>query len=198
MIYIAICIFLLILIMFINMFNDLKETMKIIFISIIYGLLLISLIFLNKIFILVLFIISSYFIYKFLIYKERFFYKDLEYQISLFYLTSFSIICIRYNDLLKFVPLIFILSIVLYKDRILNKTKLLEYIIFSIVYFVFVYTSSYIKFISLIFLFIMYLKTFLDYYSLVIQNNIFISKDNFYIKRKKYLKDKDILNFKGE
>ena len=62
MIYIAICIFLLILIMFINMFNDLKETMKIIFISIIYGLLLISSIFLNKIFILVLFIISSYFI----------------------------------------------------------------------------------------------------------------------------------------
>ena len=49
MIYIAICIFLLILIMFINIFNDLKETMKIIFISIIYGLLLISLIFLNKI-----------------------------------------------------------------------------------------------------------------------------------------------------
>jgi hypothetical protein len=154
--------------------------------------------FLDKIIILILFIVLSYFIYKFLIYKEKFFYKDLEYKISLFYMSSFSIIVIRYNELLKFVPLIFILSIVLYKDRILNKIKLIEYILVAIVYFLFIYTTSYIKLIFLILLFLIYLKNFLNYYILVSENNVILLKDNFYIKRKKYTKDKDIINFKGE
>ena len=198
MIYIGICIFLLLLIIFINVIYDFKETFKLIFISFIYGLLLVSLIFLNKIAVLILFIISSYFIYRFLIYKEKFFYKNLEYQISLFYMTSFSVILIKYNELLKFVPLIFMLSIILYKDRILNRVKILEYFIFTIVYFLFIYTNVYIKFIFLIILFLMYLKNFLNYYILVSQNNIIILNDNFYINRKKYNKDKDIINFKGE
>ena len=96
MIYIGICIFLLLLIIFINVIYDFKETFKLIFISFIYGLVLVSLIFLDKIAVLILFIISSYFIYRFLIYKEKFFYKNLEYQISLFYMTSFSVILIKY------------------------------------------------------------------------------------------------------
>ena len=183
---------------FINFINDLKDSIKLIIISIIYGLTLISLVFLDKIIILILFIVLSYFIYKFLIYKEKFFYKDLEYKISLFYMSSFSIIVIRYNELLKFVPLIFILSIVLYKDRILNKIKLIEYILVAIVYFLFIYTTSYIKLIFLILLFLIYLKNFLNYYILVSENNVILLKDNFYIKRKKYTKDKDIINFKGE
>ena len=198
MIYISICVFLLILLIIINFCNDLKDSIKLIIISIIYGLTLISLMFLDKIIILILFIVLSYFIYKFLIYKEKFFYKDLEYKISLFYMSSFSIIVIRYNELLKFVPLIFILSIVLYKDRILNKIKLIEYILVAIVYFLFIYTTSYIKLIFLILLFLIYLKNFLNYYILVSENNVILLKDNFYIKRKKYSKDKDILNFKGE
>ena len=198
MIYISICVFLLILLIIINFCNDLKDSIKLIIISIIYGLTLISLVFLDKIIILILFIVLSYFIYKFLIYKEKFFYKDLEYKISLFYMSSFSIIVIRYNELLKFVPLIFILSIVLYKDRILNKIKLIEYILVAIVYFLFIYTTSYIKLIFLILLFLIYLKNFLNYYILVSENNIILLKDNFYIKRKKYTKDKDIINFKGE
>lgn len=198
MIYIGICIFLLLLIIFINVIYDFKETFKLIFISFIYGLLLVSLIFLNKIAVLILFIISSYFIYRFLIYKEKFFYKNLEYQISLFYMTSFSVILIKYNELLKFVSLIFMLSIILYKDRMLNRVKILEYFIFTIVYFLFIYTNVYIKFIFLIILFLMYLKNFLNYYILVSQNNIIILNDNFYINRKKYSKDKDIINFKGE
>ena len=198
MIYISICVFLLILLIIINFCNDLKDSIKLIIISIIYGLTLISLMFLDKIIILILFIVLSYFIYKFLIYKEKFFYKDLEYKISLFYMSSFSIIVIRYNELLKFVPLIFILSIVLYKDRILNKIKLIEYILVAIVYFFFIYTTSYIKLIFLILLFLIYLKNFLNYYILVSENNIILLKDNFYIKRKKYTKDKDIINFKGE
>lgn len=198
MIYISICIFLLILLIIINFCNDLKDSIKLIITSIIYGLTLISLVFLDKIIILILFIVLSYFIYKFLIYKEKFFYKDLEYKISLFYMSSFSIIVIRYNELLKFVPLIFILSIVLYKDRILNKIKLIEYILVAIVYFLFIYTTSYIKLIFLILLFLIYLKNFLNYYILVSENNIILLKDNFYIKRKKYTKDKDIINFKGE
>ena len=194
MIYIGICIFLLLLIIFINVIYDFKETFKLIFISFIYGLVLVSLIFLDKIAVLILFIISSYFIYRFLIYKEKFFYKNLEYQISLFYMTSL----IKYNELLKFVPLIFMLSIILYKDRMLNRVKILEYFIFTIVYFLFIYTNVYIKFIFLIILFLMYLKNFLNYYILVSQNNIIILNDNFYINRKKYSKDKDIINFKGE
>lgn len=198
MIYISICVFLLILLIIINFCNDLKDSIKLIIISIIYGLTLISLVFLDKIIILILFIVLSYFIYKFLIYKEKFFYKDLEYKISLFYMSSFSIIVIRYNELLKFVPLIFILSIVLYKDRILNKIKLIEYILVAIVYFLFIYTTSYIKLIFLILLFLIYLKNFLNYYILVSENNVILLKDNFYIKRKKYTKDKDIINFKGE
>ena len=198
MIYISICVFLLILLIIINFCNDLKDSIKLIIISIIYGLTLISLMFLDKIIILILFIVLSYFIYKFLIYKEKFFYKDLEYKISLFYMSSFSIIVIRYNELLKFVPLIFILSIVLYKDRILNKIKLIEYILVAIVYFLFIYTTSYIKLIFLILLFLIYLKNFLNYYILVSENNLILLKDNFYIKRKKYTKDKDIINFKGE
>lgn len=198
MIYISICVFLLILLIIINFCNDLKGSIKLIITSIIYGLTLISLMFLDKIIILILFIVLSYFIYKFLIYKEKFFYKDLEYKISLFYMSSFSIIVIRYNELLKFVPLIFILSIVLYKDRILNKIKLIEYILVAIVYFLFIYTTSYIKLIFLILLFLIYLKNFLNYYILVSENNIILLKDNFYIKRKKYIKDKDIINFKGE
>jgi len=198
MIYISICIFLLILLIIINFCNDLKDSIKLIITSIIYGLTLISLVFLDKIIILILFIVLSYFIYKFLIYKEKFFYKDLEYKISLFYMSSFSIIVIRYNELLKFVPLIFILSIVLYKDRILNKIKLIEYILVAIVYFLFIYTTSYIKLIFLILLFLIYLKNFLNYYILVSENNVILLKDNFYIKRKKYTKDKDIINFKGE
>ena len=198
MIYISICVFLLILLIIINFCNDLKDSIKLIIISIIYGLSLISLMFLDKIIILILFIVLSYFIYKFLIYKEKFFYKDLEYKISLFYMSSFSIIVIRYNELLKFVPLIFILSIVLYKDRILNKIKLIEYILVAIVYFLFIYTTSYIKLIFLILLFLIYLKNFLNYYILVSENNVILLKDNFYIKRKKYTKDKDIINFKGE
>ena len=198
MIYIGICIFLLLLIIFINVIYDFKETFKLIFISFIYGLLLVSLIFLDKIAVLILFIISSYFIYRFLIYKEKFFYKNLEYQISLFYMTSFSVILIKYNELLKFVPLIFMLSIILYKDRMLNRVKILEYFIFTIVYFLFIYTNVYIKFIFLIILFLMYLKNFLNYYILVSQNNIIILNYNFYINRKKYSKDKDIINFKGE
>jgi len=198
MIYISICVFLLILLIIINFCNDLKDSIKLIIISIIYGLTLISLMFLDKIIILILFIVLSYFIYKFLIYKEKFFYKDLEYKISLFYMSSFSIIVIRYNELLKFVPLIFILSIVLYKDRILNKIKLIEYILVAIVYFLFIYTTSYIKLIFLILLFLIYLKNFLNYYILVSENNVILLKDNFYIKRKKYTKDKDIINFKGE
>lgn len=198
MIYISICIFLLILLIIINFCNDLKDSIKLIITSIIYGLTLISLMFLDKIIILILFIVLSYFIYKFLIYKEKFFYKDLEYKISLFYMSSFSIIVIRYNELLKFVPLIFILSIVLYKDRILNKIKLIEYILVAIVYFLFIYTTSYIKLIFLILLFLIYLKNFLNYYILVSENNVILLKDNFYIKRKKYTKDKDIINFKGE
>ncbi len=198
MIYISICVFLLILLIIINFCNDLKDSIKLIITSIIYGLTLISLMFLDKIIILILFIVLSYFIYKFLIYKEKFFYKDLEYKISLFYMSSFSIIVIRYNELLKFVPLIFILSIVLYKDRILNKIKLIEYILVAIVYFLFIYTTSYIKLIFLILLFLIYLKNFLNYYILVSENNIILLKDNFYIKRKKYTKDKDIINFKGE
>lgn len=198
MIYISICVFLLILLIIINFCNDLKDSIKLIITSIIYGLTLISLMFLDKIIILILFIVVSYFIYKFLIYKEKFFYKDLEYKISLFYMSSFSIIVIRYNELLKFVPLIFILSIVLYKDRILNKIKLIEYILVAIVYFLFIYTTSYIKLIFLILLFLIYLKNFLNYYILVSENNVILLKDNFYIKRKKYTKDKDIINFKGE
>lgn len=198
MIYISICVFLLILLIIINFCNDLKDSIKLIITSIIYGLTLISLMFLDKIIILILFIFLSYFIYKFLIYKEKFFYKDLEYKISLFYMSSFSIIVIRYNELLKFVPLIFILSIVLYKDRILNKIKLIEYILVAIVYFLFIYTTSYIKLIFLILLFLIYLKNFLNYYILVSENNVILLKDNFYIKRKKYTKDKDIINFKGE
>lgn len=198
MIYISICVFLLILLIIINFCNDLKDSIKLIIISIIYGLTLISLVFLDKIIILILFIVLSYFIYKFLIYKEKFFYKDLEYKISLFYMSSFSIIVIRYNELLKFVPLIFILSNVLYKDRILNKIKLIEYILVAIVYFLFIYTTSYIKLIFLILLFLIYLKNFLNYYILVSENNVILLKDNFYIKRKKYTKDKDIINFKGE
>ena len=198
MMYISICVFLLILLIIINFCNDLKDSIKLIIISIIYGLTLISLMFLDKIIILILFIVLSYFIYKFLIYKEKFFYKDLEYKISLFYMSSFSIIVIRYNELLKFVPLIFILSIVLYKDRILNKIKLIEYILVAIVYFLFIYTTSYIKLIFLILLFLIYLKNFLNYYILVSENNVILLKDNFYIKRKKYTKDKDIINFKGE
>ena len=198
MIYISICVFLLILLIIINFCNDLKDSIKLIIISIIYGLTLISLMFLDKIIILILFIVLSYFIYKFLIYKEKFFYKDLEYKISLFYMSSFSIIVIRYNELLKFVPLIFILSIVLYKDRILNKIKLIEYILVAIVYFLFIYTTSYIKLIFLILLFLIYLKNFLNYYILVSENNVILLKDNFYIKRKKYTKNKDIINFKGE
>lgn len=198
MIYISICVFLLILLIIINFCNDLKGSIKLIITSIIYGLALISLMFLDKIIILILFIVLSYFIYKFLIYKEKFFYKDLEYKISLFYMSSFSIIVIRYNELLKFVPLIFILSIVLYKDRILNKIKLIEYILVAIVYFLFIYTTSYIKLIFLILLFLIYLKNFLNYYILVSENNVILLKDNFYIKRKKYTKDKDIINFKGE
>ena len=198
MIYISICVFLLILLIIINFCNDLKDSIKLIIISIIYGLTLISLMFLDKIIILILFIVLSYFIYKFLIYKEKFFYKDLEYKISLFYMSSFTIIVIRYNELLKFVPLIFILSIVLYKDRILNKIKLIEYILVAIVYFLFIYTTSYIKLIFLILLFLIYLKNFLNYYILVSENNVILLKDNFYIKRKKYTKDKDIINFKGE
>lgn len=198
MIYISICIFLLILLIIINFCNDLKDSIKLIITSIIYGLTLISLVFLDKIIIFILFIVLSYFIYKFLIYKEKFFYKDLEYKISLFYMSSFSIIVIRYNELLKFVPLIFILSIVLYKDRILNKIKLIEYILVAIVYFLFIYTTSYIKLIFLILLFLIYLKNFLNYYILVSENNVILLKDNFYIKRKKYTKDKDIINFKGE
>ena len=198
MIYISICVFLLILLIIINFCNDLKDSIKLIIISIIYGLTLISLMFLDKIIILILFIVLSYFIYKFLIYKEKFFYKDLEYKISLIYMSSFSIIVIRYNELLKFVPLIFILSIVLYKDRILNKIKLIEYILVAIVYFLFIYTTSYIKLIFLILLFLIYLKNFLNYYILVSENNVILLKDNFYIKRKKYTKDKDIINFKGE
>ena len=198
MIYISICVFLLILLIIINFCNDLKDSIKLIITSIIYGLTLISLVFLDKIIILILFIVLSYFIYKFLIYKEKFFYKDLEYKISLFYMSSFSIIVIRYNELLKFVPLIFILSIVLYKDRILNKIKLIEYILVAIVYFLFIYTTSYIKLIFLILLFLIYLKNFLNYYILVSENNVILLKDNFYIKRKKYTKDKDIINFKGE
>lgn len=198
MIYISICVFLLILLIIINFCNDLKDSIKLIIISIIYGLTLISLMFLDKIIILILFIVLSYFIYKFLIYKEKFFYKDLEYKISLFYMSSFSIIVIRYNELLKFVPLIFILSIVLYKDRILNKIKLIEYILVAIVYFLYIYTTSYIKLIFLILLFLIYLKNFLNYYILVSENNVILLKDNFYIKRKKYTKDKDIINFKGE
>lgn len=198
MIYISICVFLLILLIIINFCNDLKDSIKLIITSIIYGLTLISLMFLDKIIILILFIVLSYFIYKFLIYKEKFFYKDLEYKISLFYMSSFSIIVIRYNELLKFVPLIFILSIVLYKDRILNKIKLIEYILVAIVYFLFIYTTSYIKLIFLILLFLIYLKNFLNYYILVSENNVILLKDNFYIKRKKYTKDKDIINFKGE
>ena len=198
MIYISICVFLLILLIIINFCNDLKDSIKLIIISIIYGLTLISLVFLDKIIILILFVVLSYFIYKFLIYKEKFFYKDLEYKISLFYMSSFSIIVIRYNELLKFVPLIFILSIVLYKDRILNKIKLIEYILVAIVYFLFIYTTSYIKLIFLILLFLIYLKNFLNYYILVSENNVILLKDNFYIKRKKYTKDKDIINFKGE
>ena len=198
MIYISICVFLLILLIIINFCNDLKDSIKLIIISIIYGLTLISLMFLDKIIILILFIVLSYFIYKFLIYKEKFFYKDLEYKISLFYMSSFSIIVIRYNELLKFVPLIFILSIVLYKDRILNKIKLIEYILVAIVYFLFIYTTSYIKLIFLILLFLIYLKNFLNYYILVSENNVILLKDNFYIKRKKYTKDTDIINFKGE
>lgn len=198
MIYISICVFLLILLIIINFCNDLKDSIKLIIISIIYGLTLISLMFLDKIIILILFIVLSYFIYKFLIYKEKFFYKDLEYKISLFYMSSFSIIVIRYNELLKFVPLIFILSIVLYKDRILNKIKLIEYILVAIVYFLFIYTTSYIKLIFLILLFLIYLKNFLNYYILVSENNVILLKDNFYIKRKNYTKDKDIINFKGE
>ena len=198
MIYISICVFLLILLIIINFCNDLKDSIKLIITSIIYGLTLISLMFLDKIIILILFIVLSYFIYKFLIYKEKFFYKDLEYKISLFYMSSFSIIVIRYNELLKFVPLIFILSIVLYKDRILNKIKLIEYILVAIVYFLFIYTTSYIKLIFLILLFLIYLKNFLNYYILVSENNVILLKDNFYIKRKKYTKDTDIINFKGE
>ena len=198
MIYISICVFLLILLIIINFCNDLKDSIKLIIISIIYGLTLISLVFLDKIIILILFIVLSYFIYKFLIYKEKFFYKDLEYKISLFYMSSFSIIVIRYNELLKFVPLIYILSIVLYKDRILNKINLIEYILVAIVYFLFIYTTSYIKLIFLILLFLIYLKNFLNYYILVSENNVILLKDNFYIKRKKYTKDKDIINFKGE
>lgn len=198
MIYISICVFLLILLIIINFCNDLKDSIKLIITSIIYGLTLISLMFLDKIIILILFIVLSYFIYKFLIYKEKFFYKDLEYKISLFYMSGFSIIVIRYNELLKFVPLIFILSIVLYKDRILNKIKLIEYILVAIVYFLFIYTTSYIKLIFLILLFLIYLKNFLNYYILVSENNVILLKDNFYIKRKKYTKDKDIINFKGE
>ena len=198
MIYIGICIFLLLLIIFINVIYDFKETFKLIFISFIYGLFLVSLIFLNKIAVLILFIISSYFIYRFLIHKEKFFYKNLEYQISLFYMTSFSVILIKYNELLKFVPLIFMLSIILYKDRMLNRVKILEYFMFTIVYFLFIYTNVYIRFIFLIILFLMYLKNFLNYYILVSQNNIIILNDNFYINRKKYNKDKDIINFKGE
>lgn len=198
MIYISICVFLLILLIIINFCNDLKDSIKLIITSIIYGLTLISLMFLDKIIILILFIVLSYFIYKFLIYKEKFFYKDLEYKISLFYMSSFTIIVIRYNELLKFVPLIFILSIVLYKDRILNKIKLIEYILVAIVYFLFIYTTSYIKLIFLILLFLIYLKNFLNYYILVSENNVILLKDNFYIKRKKYTKDKDIINFKGE
>ena len=198
MIYISICVFLLILLIIINFCNDLKDSIKLIIISIIYGLTLISLMFLDKIIILILFIVLSYFIYKFLIYKEKFFYKDLEYNISLFYMSSFSIIVIRYNELLKFVPLIYILSIVLYKDRILNKIKLIEYILVAIVYFLFIYTTSYIKLIFLILLFLIYLKNFLNYYILVSENNVILLKDNFYIKRKKYSKDKDIINLKGE
>ena len=198
MIYISICVFLLILLIIINFCNDLKDSIKLIIISIIYGLTLISLVFLDKIIILILFIVLSYFIYKFLIYKEKFFYKDLEYKISLFYMGSFTIIVIRYNELLKFVPLIFILSIVLYKDRILNKIKLIEYILVAIVYFLFIYTTSYIKLIFLILLFLIYLKNFLNYYILVSENNVILLKDNCYIKRKKYTKDKDIINFKGE
>ena len=198
MIYISICVFLLILLIIINFCNDLKDSIKLIITSIIYGLTLISLMFLDKIIILILFIVLSYFIYKFLIYKEKFFYKDLEYKISLFYMSSFTIIVIRYNELLKFVPLIFILSIVLYKDRILNKIKLIEYILVAIVYFLFIYTTSYIKLIFLILLFLIYLKNFLNYYILLSENNVILLKDNFYIKRKKYTKDKDIINFKGE
>ena len=90
------------------------------------------------------------------------------------------------------------LSIILYKDRMLNRVKILEYFIFTIVYFLFIYTNVYIKFIFLIILFLMYLKNFLNYYILVSQNNIIILNDNFYINRKKYSKDKDIINFKGE
>lgn len=198
MIYISICVFLLILLIIINFCNDLKGSIKLIITSIIYGLTLISLMFLDKIIILILFIVLSYFIYKFLIYKEKFFYKDLEYKISLFYMSSFTIIVVRYNELLKFVPLIFILSVVLYKDRILNKIKLIEYILVAIVYFLFIYTTSYIKLIFLILLFLIYLKNFLNYYILVSENNVILLKDNFYIKRKKYTKDKDIINFKGE
>ena len=198
MIYISICVFLLILLIIINFCNDLKDSIKLIIISIIYGLTLISLMFLDKIIILILFIVLSYFIYKFLIYKEKFFYKDLEYKLSLFDMSSVSIIVIRNNELLKFVPLIFILSIVLYKDRILNKIKLIEYILVAIVYFLFIYTTSYIKLIFLILLFLIYLKNFLNYYILVSENNVILLKDNFYIKRKKYTKNKDIINFKGE